>query len=112
MRRRSPRRWLLLLHRRDKAIATPTHRPNVLLRLPIISQRLPHRHMVGALYPEELRPLVLSTISGVWGAAALYGPMVGGVFAEFGWWRGAFWVDVPMILVVIALIWRALPSDT
>src|SRR6266849_3768608 len=67
--------------------------------------------MVGALYPEDLRPRVLSSISGVWGAAALYGPMVGGVFAEFGWWRGAFWVDVPMILVVIGLIWRSLPSE-
>jgi len=36
-------------------------------------------------YPEELRPRVLSTISGMWGAAALVGPMVGGVFAELGW---------------------------
>ena len=30
--------------------------------------------IVGALYPEDLRPRVLSTISGVWGVAALLGP--------------------------------------
>ena len=67
--------------------------------------------MVGALYPEDLRPRMLSTISGVWGVAALWGPMIGGVFAELGWWRGAFWVDVPVAMVVIGLIWHALPSD-
>jgi hypothetical protein len=67
--------------------------------------------MVGALYPEALRPRMLSTISGVWGAAALLGPMIGGVFAELGWWRGAFWVNVPVALVVIGLIWHALPRD-
>src|SRR5262249_32983710 len=67
--------------------------------------------MVGALYPEDLRPRMLSTISGVWGAAALWGPMIGGVFAALGWWRGAFWVDVPVALVVIGLIWHALPGD-
>jgi MFS family permease len=67
--------------------------------------------LVGALYPEDLRPRMLSTITGVWGAAALYGLMVGGVFAELGWWRGAFWVDIPLILVVMGLIWRSLPSE-
>jgi hypothetical protein len=67
--------------------------------------------IVGALYPEDLRPRVLSTISGVWGVAALLGPMVGGVFAELGWWRGAFWMAIPVVMVVMGLIWRALPSD-
>jgi MFS family permease len=62
------------------------------------------------LYPEDLRPRVLSTMSGVWGVAALLGPMVGGVFAELGWWRGAFWVVVPVIMLVLYLVWHALPS--
>jgi hypothetical protein len=67
--------------------------------------------MVGALYPEDLRPRILSTISGVWGVAALVGPTVGGVFAELGWWRGSFWVATPVVMVVMGLIWRSLPSD-
>lgn len=33
---------------------------------------------IGALYPEHLRPRMLSTIAGVWGVAALVGPAVGG----------------------------------
>jgi MFS family permease len=64
-----------------------------------------------SLYPEALRPRVLATLSGVWGAAALLGPMVGGVFAELGWWRGAFWVTVPVLLAIMSLVWYALPSE-
>ena len=65
--------------------------------------------MVSALYPANLRTRVLSTISGVWGAAALLGPLVGGVFAELGWWRGAFWFSLPVALLLMQLVRRALP---
>jgi Major Facilitator Superfamily len=68
--------------------------------------------IIGALYPEDLRPRALSTLSGAWGPATLLGPLVGGVFAELGWWRGAFWVTVPVLLLVIGLVWRSLPRDT
>jgi MFS family permease len=67
--------------------------------------------LVRALYPEALRPRVLSTINGAWGPATLVGPAVGGVFAELGWWRGAFVVTIPLILVAIGLIWRSLPGE-
>jgi MFS family permease len=67
--------------------------------------------MVSALYPDNLRPRVLSTISGVWGAAALLGPLVGGVFAELGWWRGAFWFSLPVALLLMQLVWRVLPVE-
>jgi MFS family permease len=66
--------------------------------------------MVSTLYTEELRPRILSAVSGVWGAAALLGPLVGGVFAEFGWWRGAFWIALPVVIVLLRLLWRTLPS--
>jgi MFS family permease len=68
--------------------------------------------MVSTLYPEHLRPRVLATISGVWGAAALLGPLVGGVFAELGWWRwrGAFWLSLPVVIVLLSLVRRTLPA--
>jgi MFS family permease len=68
--------------------------------------------IVSALYPEDLRPRALSILNGAWGPATLLGPLVGGVFAEHGWWRGAFWVTVPVLMLVIGLIWRSLPRDT
>jgi hypothetical protein len=44
--------------------------------------------------------------------AALVGPLVGGVFAEFGWWRGAFWASTPIILSFTARAWQTLPRVT
>jgi MFS family permease len=67
--------------------------------------------LVRTLYPEDLRPRALSTINGAWGPATLIGPAVGGVFAELGWWRGAFVVTIPLLLVAMGLIWRSLPGD-
>jgi MFS family permease len=67
--------------------------------------------MISALYAEALRPRVLSAISGVWGIAALLGPLVGGVFAEVGWWRGAFWASVPVIGLLTGMAWYTLPSE-
>jgi MFS family permease len=66
--------------------------------------------MVSEFYPEALRPRVLSAISGIWGIAALVGPMVGGLFATSGWWRGAFWAVIPILLLLGGLAWRALPA--
>ena len=66
--------------------------------------------LVSELYPANLRTRILALVSGVWGVAALIGPMVGGVFAELGWWRGAFWASLPIILIFTVLAWRTLPA--
>jgi predicted MFS family arabinose efflux permease len=66
--------------------------------------------MVSEFYVETQRPLVLSAISGIWGIAALLGPMVGGLFAAGGWWRGAFWVVIPILILLSGLAWYALPA--
>jgi hypothetical protein len=66
--------------------------------------------LISALYPTELRTRILALVSGVWGVAAVIGPMVGGIFAEIQWWRGAFWVTVPIIASFTALAWLSLPA--
>jgi MFS family permease len=66
--------------------------------------------MVNEFYAEGLRARALSAISGIWGMAALLGPMVGGVFAASGWWRGAFWAAIPVLILLASLAWRTLPS--
>src|SRR5215470_5337343 len=68
--------------------------------------------LISELYPPALRTRILATVSGVWGVAALVGPLIGGVFAEFGWWRGAFWASVPIILWFTARAWQTLPRAT
>lgn len=47
---------------------------------------------IGTMFPDRLWARVLAAISGVWGAATLLSPLIGGLFAEAGLWRGAFWV--------------------
>jgi MFS family permease len=66
--------------------------------------------MVNEFYAEALRTRALSAISAVWGVAALLGPMVGGMFAASGWWRGAFWAAIPVLILLGGLAWRALPG--
>jgi MFS family permease len=67
--------------------------------------------MVSEFYAEALRARVLSAISGIWGVAALLGPVVGGVFASSGWWRGAFWVAIPLLIVLGVVAWQFLPDQ-
>jgi len=68
--------------------------------------------LISELYPAALRTRILALVSGVWGVAALVGPLVGGVFAEFDWWRGAFWASVPVIVWFTARAWQTLPRAT
>lgn len=66
--------------------------------------------LVRELYDESVRTRVLATISAMWGIAALLGPMLGGVFGEIGWWRGAFVSTLPLVALFVLLAWRTLPS--
>ena len=66
--------------------------------------------MVSELYAADLRSRVLSAISGVWSVAALLGPIIGGMFAGIGWWRGAFWSVVSLLTLLVSFAWYTLPS--
>lgn len=42
-------------------------------------------------FPESMWPRAFALISGAWGIAVLLGPLIGGVFANAGSWRAAFY---------------------
>ena len=67
--------------------------------------------LIAAMFPENLRGRVLSLLSTVWGVATLLGPGFGGIFAEYGNWRGAFAWLVPLGLITIGLAWRYVPGS-
>lgn len=46
---------------------------------------------IGLLFPDRVLPRVYAAITGIWGVASLLGPLVGGIFADLGVWRWAFW---------------------
>ncbi|MDP9939709.1 MFS transporter [Ectopseudomonas alcaliphila] len=66
--------------------------------------------MIRIAFDESLWPRAMALVSGMWGVATLIGPAVGGVFAELGVWRAAFWT-VAVAAVLFALLASAvLPS--
>ncbi len=67
--------------------------------------------MVGDLFPEHLKKPILALISSTWGVAALIGPALGGSFAAFHFWRGAFWFNIPFVLLFLGVALTRLPAD-
>jgi MFS family permease len=67
--------------------------------------------MVRVLFPERLWPPALSIISAAWGIATLGGPAVGGLFAQYGAWRMAFWSVAAVAPVLWLVVERSLPAD-
>ena len=59
---------------------------------------------VRMVFAPRFWPRTMALISSMWGVATLAGPAVGGVFAETGHWRLAFWSTVPVAIVVAFLV--------
>ena len=66
---------------------------------------------IQRIFPENLRTRAMVLVPSIWGAAALTGPLLGGAFAEWGLWRWAFWIDVLVALIIIALAEHSLPAQ-
>lgn len=60
-------------------------------------------------FPGPLMPRAMAAISVVWGASSFMGPMVGGFFAEIGFWRGGFWCMGAQ--AVLLAVWIGLGFD-
>jgi MFS family permease len=58
--------------------------------------------LVRIVFPEVLWPRVFGLLAGVWSVTVLLGPLIGGVFANYGHWRGAF-LMVAVIACLLAL---------
>ena len=58
--------------------------------------------IVSRLFPQMLWTRMFATLSGCWGFAALLGPLVGGVFADLGMWRGAF-ISIALLAGLLAI---------
>ena len=68
--------------------------------------------MIRLVFAEPLWPRAMALISGMWGAATLIGPAVGGVFAEYDAWRAAFWALIPVTALFMVLAWALLPKKS
>jgi EmrB/QacA subfamily drug resistance transporter len=64
--------------------------------------------IVGDLYEPAERGRVQGYISSVWGVTAIFGPALGGFFAQYWTWRGIFWLNLPLGIGAAWLIQRNL----
>ncbi|PZQ89868.1 MAG: MFS transporter [Leifsonia xyli] len=63
--------------------------------------------IIGDIYTLEERARVQGYIASVWGAAAVAGPALGGLFATWGQWRGIFLINIPLCAIAIWFIARS-----
>lgn len=66
--------------------------------------------MIRLVFDEALWPRAMALVSGMWGVATLVGPAVGGIFAELGVWRAAFWSLIPVAVLFALLAVGMLPK--
>ena len=70
--------------------------------------------LMQVLYRPHERFRVMSIFGLLGGAAGILGPVLGGIIIEsnlFGLsWRPIFLINVPVIVIAVALAWRALPA--
>ncbi len=60
--------------------------------------------VIGDLVPPRERARYAAWISGTWAVASVAGPLLGGAFAEHLHWSLIFWINLPLGLVVVAII--------
>lgn len=68
--------------------------------------------LIAEMFPPQLRGRALSFLSTAWGVGTILGPTVGGIFAEYGSWRGAFWALGLLGVIFVVLAWRVTPAAT
>lgn len=67
---------------------------------------------IGLLFPDRTLARVYAAITGVWGVATLVGPLFGGLFADAGIWRWAFWAfALQGVAVGAAALWLLPKAD-
>lgn len=64
--------------------------------------------VVGDLYAYEQLAKMQGVFSSVWGVAGILGPLAGGFFVETLSWRWIFYINIPIGLVSILLLWFSL----
>jgi MFS family permease len=65
----------------------------------------------SVLYGPQLRKYAVAVTNMTWIIAAIVGPVQAGVFANLGWWRGAFFLYVPIGAAFLAGVLWMIPKS-
>jgi EmrB/QacA subfamily drug resistance transporter len=61
--------------------------------------------ILGDVYTLPERARIAGYFSAIWGISGLMGPLVGGLLTEHATWRAVFYVNGPICLIAMGLIW-------
>ncbi|MGA0530736.1 MFS transporter [Hansschlegelia sp. KR7-227] len=64
--------------------------------------------VLGDLVPPKQRARYAAQISAVWATASVGGPLVGGVFAQHLHWSLIFWINLPIGVIALAMMYGPL----
>lgn len=67
--------------------------------------------LIPEMFPSRLMPKVFGAEAIIWAVAAFGGPLLSGILTETVSWRAAFLVNVPLILLFMALVAVVVPAD-
>lgn len=66
--------------------------------------------VISAALPDRLWTRASAVVSAMWGIGTLVGPATGGLFAQFGFWRGGFGLLAILAVAMSLLVPLALPA--
>lgn len=66
--------------------------------------------MIRIVFEEKLWPRAMALVSAMWGISAFSGPFIGGLFAQYGHWRSAFFTLVVIAVLLLILTENILPK--
>jgi MFS family permease len=55
--------------------------------------------IVGDIYTLAERARTQGYLASVWGISSVVGPTLGGLFSQFGIWRGVFFINIPLCVI-------------
>jgi MFS family permease len=62
---------------------------------------------ISVLFEPRLHKYAVAATNVTWVIAAIVGPVQAGIFANFGWWRGAFFLYVPIgAAFFVGVLWK------
>ncbi len=68
--------------------------------------------LIGEVVPLRERGRYQGILGAVFGVTTVVGPLLGGYFTDYLTWRWAFWINVPISVVVILVAAAAIPALT
>lgn len=66
--------------------------------------------LIPEVFPPPLIPAIFGVEAVIWAVGSLAGPVIGGLLTQAISWRAAFLVEVPPILLFMALVWMVIPA--